>query len=369
MKHQILLAAAFLVLLVRTATAQLETSYPSAAVLYKVLTDDPSIHNQLWIHLQPLTVDGMAMNAVVGSGLEAHWISPFRGLELHGHIRGNFFNAMDMQKRASSNAAVFVQETKYDEPVKNPLEMNFSRFYNWEMGAYYPILEKTKNGKASIAVPDQSGTAENLELNAKILRSIGARLGLQSLSTTVSLDKAIQDQGIELTGSNGTRLLPGGESVGPDFTSPTGRNSLFSSFSSTGFYAGLAMQRRKNLSIKTETLGILSSNSIITLFADLMLNPWNNLQSFTMNKADGSGNESFSTNSIKTSMLGFRTGFEIRYNEKSFMSAGGEIGYRPSIQGQGWYAALRIGIPVFSAGKGILRKPSTNVGADQSIGK
>jgi hypothetical protein len=72
---------------------------------------------------------------------------------------------------------------------------------------------------------------------------------------------------------------------------------------------------------------------------------------------------------IKTSKLGFRTGFEIRFNEVAFISAGGEIGYRPSIQGQGFYATIKIGIPVFSFGNQTDAKPSTNVGEGQSISK
>ena len=369
--RRLLLAATFLAFYAGPASGQLETSYPGSAVLYKVLIDDPSIQNNLWVHLQPLTADGMAMNAVVGSGLEAHWVSPFRGLEVHGAIRGNFFNAMDMQKRASSNAAVFLQEAKYDDPSQNPQGADFSRFYAWELGAFYPFLEKTSDGKANIAVPDPSGTAENLELNARILRSFGVRLGLNAINTTVAIDKALKDQNIELTGSRGTRLLPGGESLlqGSTLPSPAGRNNLFSSFSSTGFYAGVAMQRRKNISIKTETIGIISSNSIITFYADLLVNPWTELRPFHFNRQNTGEREDFNTDAVNLSKIGFRTGFEIRYNEASFMSAGGEIGYRPAIQGQGFFASLRIGIPVFSAGKGLLRKPSTNVGADQSIGK
>jgi hypothetical protein len=314
----------------------------------------------------------MAMNAVVGSGLETHWISHRKGLELHAGIRGNFFNAMDLQKRAASDAAIFIVDKKYNDPTKNDLDTkNLSRFLLWEAGAFYPFMVKSSDGKANIAVPDQSGVAENLELNAKVLRSIGARLGVQSLQTTVSLNKALENQKLELTGSKGTRLTPAGSSIpaGSVLESPEGQNSLFTSFSTTGFYAGVALQRRKNISIKTETMGIVSSNSILTFFADLMVNPFSELKPFTINREGSGDSEEFSTDKIKTNMVGFRTGFEVRYNEGSFMSAGGEIGYRPSIQGQGFYAALRIGIPVFSIGNNAFTKPSTNVGSDQSIGK
>ena len=370
-KSALFLCLFFALLSYQNGWAQLETSYPSAAVLYKVLSDDPAMQNRFWLHIQPITADAMAMNAAVGSGLETHWITPFRGLELHGGIRGTFFNAMDLQKRAAAGSAVFLQETKYDDPSRNVLEKDFNRFLAWEAGAFYPFLEKKTNGKANIAVPDQSGVAENLELNAKVLRSLGARLGINGLQSTVSLNQALEDQNIELTGNNGTRLSPKGSSVvsGSPYTSPEGRNSLFTSFSSTGLYAGIAMQRRKNISIKTETMGIVSSNSILTFYADLLFNPWTELKDFTITQSSGGSAETFGTGKIGLSKSGFRAGFEVRYNERNFMSAGAEIGYRPAIQGQGFYAALRLGIPVFSVGKNAFSKPATNVGADQSIGK
>ena len=369
MKHHLLICTAFFLILSGRSQAQLENSYPSAAVLYKVLVDDPGIQNRLWIHLQPLTADGMAMNAVVGSGLEAHWISPLKGIELHGGIRGSFFNAMDLQRKAATTSAVFLQETKYDDPVRNNLNKDFSRFLSWEAGLFYPFLTKKSNGKANIAVPDQTGVAENLELNAKVLHSIGARLGFQAMQTSVSLNQAMEKQNLELTGSLGTRLSPKGSSTGPRFTSPQGKNSLYSSFESGGIYAGIALQRRKNISIKTETMGIISSNSILSFYADLLLNPWTELRPFSITQTSTGQKETFQTDKFNLSKAGFRTGFEVRYNEGIFMSAGGEIGYRPAISGQGFYAALRIGIPVFSIGKQAFTKPSTNVGSDQSIGK
>jgi hypothetical protein len=369
MKLQHLFPSILLSLFAGPLYAQLESSYPSSAVLYKVLVDDPSIQNQLWLHLQPLTVDGMTMNASVGSGLEAHWISPLKGIEFHGGIRGNFFNAMDLQKRASSTAAVFIQTDKYDDPIKNPLSGNLNRFLAWEAGGFYPIKEFLKNGKANISIPDQTGVSENLELNAKVLRTLGARLGVNSLMSTVSLNKAMEDQNLELVGNRGNRLSPKGATISSVYRTEDGLNSLFTSFASTGFYAGIGMQRRKNLNIKTETLGIISSNSILSFYADVMINPWTSLQPFAY-AANGSGDkEEFEVDKIKVLKMGFRTGFEIRHNENPFISAGGEIGYRPAIQGQGFYAALRIGIPVFSIGNQSFSRPSTNVGSDQSIGK
>lgn len=369
MKLQLLLPSILLCLLAGKVSAQLESSYPSSAIMYKVLVDDPSVQNQLWLHIQPITADGMSMNASVGSGLETHWISPFKGIEFHAGIRGNFFNAMDLQKKASKSAAIFIQTDKYDDPIQNPIAVTLSRFLAWEAGGFYPIKEFMSNGRANISMPDQTGIAENLELNAKVLRTLGARLGVNSLMTTVSLNKALEDQNLELLGNRGNRLSPKGATLGSVYNTRDGINSLFTSFASTGFYAGIGMQRRKNLNIKTETLGIISSNSILSFYADVMVNPWTSLKPIAYTQNGSGEKEEFQVDKVKLMKLGFRTGFEIRHNENPFLSAGGEIGYRPAIQGQGFYAALRIGIPVFSIGNQNFARPSTNVGSDQSIGK
>ena len=369
MKLKYLLSTVLIITLTGRISAQLESSYPSSALVYKVLLDDPTQTNKLWVHLQPVTVDGMSMNAAVGSGLETQWISPFKGLELRASIRGNFLNAMDLQRRAASTSSVFLQTSKYDD-LKNPISDNFKRFLNWEIGAFYPFLEYKKDGQADISFSNgANGQTETIEVNAKVIRSVGARLGFNSMSTTVSLNNAIEDQNIELTGSLGNRLTPKGATIGSAFTTEDGKNNLFTSFSSGGIYAGIGLQRKKNLSIKTENHGIVSSNSILTMYADLIVNPWTSLTPFSYTRSGTGVKEEFAVDKIKTSKLGFRTGFEIRFNEVAFISAGGEIGYRPSIQGQGFYAAIKIGIPVFSFGNQTDAKPSTNVGEGQSISK
>ena len=48
-------------------------------------------------------------------------------------------------------------------------------------------------------------------------------------------------------------------------------------------------------------------------------------------------------------MIGFRAGIDGKFNRTLSWSYGGEVGYRPSLSGQGFYALLKVSFPVFSS--------------------
>ncbi len=354
------------------AFSQLESSYPSQAVSYKVLQDDPGDLNNLWLHVQPLTVDVMQMNAVVGSGLEVRYL-PIPKLELQGGVRGNFINSFDFQRNSAlQGASITTQESKREQG-KMVITNSFSRFYNVEIGGFYHILDDVKDGSSKIiltdqAVPDKISFPDVIDVNAKSRQILGARLGFSSLGTTVSVKNALKNQNVTLKGDQGTVLSAAGTSSSNGFKTEFNNNSLYSSFHSTGFYIGAGFQRIKNLSIKTDKQGIVSNNSILSVYADLMFNPWTNLASIQAQQVSGTGKEKFDLSPLSLNKFGGRAGFEIRYNQASFVSVGAEIGYRPSIQGQGFYGLFKLSIPTFSFGMG-QRKVANNIGKNQSLSK
>jgi len=354
------------------AFSQLESSYPSQAVSYKVLQDDPAELNNLWLHVQPLTVDVMQMNAVVGSGLEARYL-PITKLELQGGIRGNFINSFDFQRNSAlQGAAITTQESKREEG-KMVITNSFSRFYNVEIGGFYHIMDDLKEGSSKVilsdqALPDKISFPDVIDVNAKTRQVLGARLGFSSMGSAVSIKNALKDQNVTLKGDKGTLISKAGTSSSTGFKTEYNSNSLYSTFQSTGFYIGAGFQRIKNLSIKTDKQGIVSNNSILTVYADLMINPWTNLASIQAQQVMGTRKENFDLSPISLNKVGGRAGFEIRYNQASFVSVGAEIGYRPAIQGQGFYGLFKLSIPTFSFGMG-QRKVANNIGKNQSLSK
>ena len=363
-------AFALFILLSPLANAQVDVAFPSQSVNYKIVQDDPKDLNHLWIKVQPLTVDLMQMNAAVGSGLEVTYL-PKPGLQIDGGIRGNLINAFDIQRTAAKNNASITTQASKREQNEMVVTNLFSRFFAFEVGAMYAFKDENKDGASKIvlgdnAVPGNTAFPEVIEVNAKSREIWNARLGVSSLTTTVSLQNAIEKQEVTVEGSNGTKLTKEGSTSANGFKTSSNTNEPFSNFSATGFYAGAAFQKIKNISIKTDRQGIVSNNSILTLYADVMFAPWTTLEDMHARMVGQSTEETFNVSPIKINRLGGRIGAEVRYNQASFVAVGAEIGYRPSIQGEGMYAVVKLSIPAFSFGA-TKSKISTNVGQNQSL--
>jgi len=352
------------------SSAQIEEAFPLSTVSYKVVQDDPKDLNHLWIHIQPLTVDALQMNTVIGTGLDITYV-PFPKLELKGGIRGNLIDAFDLQRAsANRNASIKTQESKREQGSMI-LTNSFSRFFTTELGGTYALSDKLLDGTTKIiladqAIPDKTAMVEKIEINAKIRQILGARLGVNSMASTVAVQQAIEDQSLSLKGDQGTILNSKGTLSSNGFKTDINNNLLFSNFSSTGFYLGASLQRIKNVSIKTERQGILSDNKIITYYADLFINPWTKLEDIQARNVGKTGSETFDVSPIKLNKIGGRAGFELRYNQASLISIGAEIGYRPAISSQGMYAMLKLSFPTFSFGSSH-QKVATNVGSNQSL--
>jgi len=364
------IALLFGVLIQLDCKAQISEAFPASTVSYKVVQDDPKDLNHLWIHVQPFTVDAMQMNTAIGSGLEITYL-PISKLELHGGIRGNVIDAFDMQRAAATrNASITTQESKR-EVGKMVLTNSFSRFYAAEVGGTYAINDKIIDGTTKIILADQAITnntnfTEKIEVNAKIRQIIGARIGFNTMASTVGLQNAINDQNILLKGNQGTEINNGGTKSANGFKTANNANLLYSNFSSTGFYLGGSLQRIKNIAIKTERNGILANNLIMTYYADLLINPWTRLENLEAQNVGKSGSETFDVSPIKLNKIGGRAGFELRYNQASLISIGAEIGYRPSISNEGLYGVIKLSFPAFSFGS-TEQKVATNVGKTQSL--
>lgn len=368
--RKIYLPAALFILCFKAAVAQIDEAIPSTSVNYKVLYDDPKDLNQLWIHVQPITVDAGKMNSVIGSGLELNYL-PIPKWDFRLGLRSNFFNNMDLQRvAADQNAGITTQESKREEG-RMVLTNSFSRFYNAEIGASYAFKDIERKSTAKVvlletALPGPGPMPEIIEVDCKARQVWAARLGFQTLTSTVSLESAIDKQDLVLNGNKGTILSKRGTSSSNGFKTLSNRNELFSSFTATGIHAGASFQVIKNMSIKTEKQGVISNNSILTVYADLLYAPMTQLQNITARKVGSGSEETFNTDPIKINPFGARLGVDMRFNQNAYLSYGAEVGYRPSIKGQGAYIVAKLGIPVFSFGTNPA-KVANNVGPNQSL--
>ena len=58
--------------------------------------------------------------------------------------------------------------------------------------------------------------------------------------------------------------------------------------------------------------------------------------------------ERYSTNALKTKSFGARIGIDGKFNRALSWAYGGELGYRPSLQGRTFYAMFKISFPIYS---------------------
>ena len=83
-------------------------------------------------------------------------------------------------------------------------------------------------------------------------------------------------------------------------------------------------------------------DGIMTLFFDILYSPSLKMEDIKYN------NSVYSISPIKMSPVGFRLGIDGKFNRQLSWGYGGEVGYRPSIQGQGVFAMFKISFPIYA---------------------
>jgi hypothetical protein len=118
--------------------------------------------------------------------------------------------------------------------------------------------------------------------------------------------------------------------------------SVYGNMSAMGFYLGGSLALIKNVAVQPDKIyGTLVNDLIFTTFFDISFAP-----SITVDDIYNDGVR-YSSASIKTSVLGFRAGFEGKFNRKFAWSYGGELGIRPGLQKSAVYVLGRVSFPVF----------------------
>jgi hypothetical protein len=84
---------------------------------------------------------------------------------------------------------------------------------------------------------------------------------------------------------------------------------------------------------------------IFTAYADILFAPALTIDNVVYTQ--GGTTRIYDVSPVKLNKIGFRAGIEGKFNRMLSWAYGGEVGYRPAIQGRGFYALLKISIPVF----------------------
>lgn len=295
------------------------------AVTYEELYDEPYSINKLFVGFQPLYGEVFATNINAGFGFDAQYFLKDK-MNFKAHFRKTYSKTFydfsrDLAQKISD--------------VDNRTEV-----YNYyEFGATYHVKDFESSSKTKMFLFKNSYKGNkwaarvplNAEIPCKVRKIYGARLGGIIWDSSTDINRALDAQGLshaDLTDAEGDGL--------PD------NIDVFSNISSKGLYVGGSMTWIRNVAVSFDKFETGVDDLILTTYFDILISPWISLDDIVYQS------EVYSIDAIKTNKIGFRAGIEGRFNRTLSWSYGGEIGYRPSIDGRGFFALLKISFPVYS---------------------
>jgi len=326
--QRIILAVAILPFFATVAKAQ--SDLIKEAITYEELYDDPYAINKLFVHLQPLYAELFATNVNAGFGIGANYFYQDKA-DFFANFRHVYARSTDFVRGiAYKNSAV----------ANRP-----NTFHYMELGGSYHVKDEETDTETKIILYSKryekdnrwaAHVPEHTIVPSKVRKVIGARLGGFAYQTTIDLKRIAEDQQVLIEDETGT-VFPA------NLYYHTNQRV-------TGFFLGGAMSWIKNMAIKPDKgFGVLSDDLMLTTFMDIMFAPSIVVDDIMyQDPMMGNSMRSFSTVNIQTTSLGFRLGVEGKYNREFGWAYGAEIGSRPSVSGRGFFALLKISLPVYS---------------------
>lgn len=325
-----------ILLLIGHGLAYAQVQEEKAAVVFDELYDEPYAINKLFIGFQPFYGELFATNVNAGYGAEAHYYHKTK-FDVKAHFRKSY----------SSKFYDFNREVA----LNNSSVSNTPEIYNYyEVGGTYHIKDFDVSSKTKIFL-HKKNTSRNrwaatvplyAEVPSKLRKIYGLRLGGIVWNSTTDLNRVLDSQGL----SNAD--LVNSEGIGLPETYVDGNGQIqdfnvFSNIYATNIYLGGSMSWIRNIAVGFDQYEEGLDDGILTLFFDVMVAPALKVDPVVYNDME------YSTDVLKTKMIGFRAGIDGKFNRTLSWSYGGEVGYRPSLSGQGFYALLKVSFPVFSS--------------------
>jgi hypothetical protein len=310
------------------------------AVTYEEIYDEPYSVNKLFVHFQPLYGELFATNVNAGFGLEANYY-----LNEKADFKAHF--------RKTYSAQFF--DINRDLALKTSDVDNEPGVFNYfEFGGTYHLKDFEQSSKTKMILYKKSYKGNrwasrvplSAEVPCKVRKIYGLRLGGIIWDGTVDVNRAMEDQKITLDqfeNSEGATLAD----VAPADV------DLFTNISSASVYLGGSMTWIRNVAVSFDKFESGVDDLMFTAFFDLIFSPKLDMDNlvYTPRNPDGTiagPASSYDVSPIDLKKFGFRAGIEGKFNRTWGWSYGGEVGYRPSVAGKGFYALLKISFPVFS---------------------
>lgn len=314
------------------------------AVTYEEIYDEPYAVNKLFVAFQPVYGELFVANVNAGFGFEAHYYyqdkADFRASFRKSYSRKFYDHARDLA-------------------MDNSVLDNRIQVYNYfELGGTYHISDFDAPSKTKMILYKKSYRGNrwasrvplNAEVPCKVRKIYGLRAGGIMWNSATDLSRALAAQGLTntdlkdtegnalpLTHNDGTREEP---------------LNVYSNIASRSVYLGGSMAWMRNVAINFDKFEEGVDDLMLTVYFDLMYAPALALDDVVYTRrADLSAPETrtYSVSPLKLQPLGARLGIDGRFNRTFSWAYGGEIGYRPGIEGRTFYALVKVSFPVFGS--------------------
>lgn len=314
------------------------------AVTYEELYDEPYSVNKLFVAFQPLYGELFVTNMNAGFGVEANYYYQDKA-DFRVHYRKTYGqHFFDLSR---------------DLAVNNSDVDNRSQVFNYfEIGGTYHIKDFEESSKTKMFLYKNSYKgnkwASRVPLHAdvpcKVRKIYGARVGGIVWKSSTDLSRALQDQGLSNEDlKSGDQSLPGSY-----FNTATGKDEPLNAFTNVGakgFYVGGSMSWIRNVAVSFDKFEEGVDDLMLTTYLDILFSPTIDIDDIVYTDRDPNTLDDqtriYSVSPIKTKTFGFRAGIDGRFNRTLSWAYGGEFGYRPSIEGRGFYVLLKISFPVY----------------------
>jgi hypothetical protein len=309
------------------------------AVTYEEIYDEPYSVNKLFVHLQPFYGELFATNINAGFGMEAQYYLQDK-VDFKAHFRKTysqkFYDFTRDLAAKTSDTDNSIQVFNYYEFGINWHVRDFEESSKTKMFLY---KSSYKGNKWAARVPLSA------EIPCKVRKIYGARLGGFIWDSGIHLNRVMDDQGISYS-----NFVSGDGVALSDYTTTA---DLFTNIASKSLYLGGSMTWIRNVAVQFDKFEPGVDDLILTVFFDLMYAPSLRLDNIVYTPRDTGGQpilterRSYSVAPVDLKSFGVRAGIEGKFNRQFSWAYGGEIGYRPGVEGKTFYALLKISIPVF----------------------
>lgn len=315
------------------------------AVTYEQIYDEPYAVNKLFVGIQPLYGELFVANVNAGFGMEAlyYWQDK---VDFRAHFRKSYSRKFFDFSR--------------DLALDNSMLDNRAQVFNYfELGGTYHIRDFEEESSTKMVLYKKSYRGNRwasrmpltAEIPSKVRKIYGLRAGGILWESSTDLTRAMEHQGL----TNADLKDSEGNSLPLTYRNGTQDQPLnvYSNIASRNVYLGGSMSWIRNVAINFDNYEEGVDDLMLTVFFDLIYAPALTVDDVVY--TSDSGNPSlaatriFSVDPIKIQPFGARVGIDGRFNRTLSWAYGGEIGYRPSIQGRSFYALVKITFPVFGS--------------------